>query len=110
MSCRPISGLGRGPACGLEPTTIQWRPIQRRRHVRAYTLSSFHLDLVRIECQKCGRFGQYRRAKLVARYGPDGSMPDLLSDIAADCPKTGDLGLDRCGALFPDLGAVSRVR
>jgi len=41
--------------------------------------------MIRFICDKCGRKGQCRKARLVAKYGPDVTMPDLLHKVAA-CP------------------------
>jgi len=35
------------------------------------TLSENPGDLVRLSCEKCGRSGQYRKQKLIERYGAD---------------------------------------
>jgi len=40
------------------------------------------LDVVRIECERCGRAGSYRRDGLVARFGADIALPDLLLALA----------------------------
>jgi hypothetical protein len=32
---------------------------------------------VRLSCPKCGRAGQYRKEKLIERYGADMALPDL---------------------------------
>jgi hypothetical protein len=37
----------------------------------AWTLGEFPLPLVRVSCARCGRAGQYRKATLLQRYGPD---------------------------------------
>jgi hypothetical protein len=38
-------------------------------------------DIVR-PCEKCGRSGQYRKQKLIERYGTDMRLPDLRQEIA----------------------------
>lgn len=54
---------------------------------------------IRIECGPCGRRGDYSVARLVARYGPDMRLPDLLAKLSADCP--GRRGVTpRCDAVF----------
>ena len=42
--------------------------------------------MIRCICDQCGRKGQYRKATLVSKYGPDIVMPDLLRKVA-DCTK-----------------------
>lgn len=46
------------------------------------TLSQYPGDLVRLSCEKCGRSGQYRKQKLIERYGADMRLPDLWEEIA----------------------------
>lgn len=64
-------------------------------------------DTVNIRCRRCPRVGRYSKAKFVKLVGKDTQLPDTLSLIAGDCPKSHGLfsSLDeRCGAHFPDLG------
>ena len=64
------------------------------------------LEVLQVACRKCGRSGQYRVAKLIERYGPDGKLVDWKEEITADCPKRATNRaalLDLCGAWFPDL-------
>jgi hypothetical protein len=51
----------------------------------ALTLRTYPLDLVRISCVKCAKAGQYRKAKLIERFGLDMSMPELRHELA-QCP------------------------
>ena len=46
--------------------------------------ADFSNSLSYFVCDKCGRKGQYRKATLVDKYGPDVAMPDLLHKVA-DC-------------------------
>ena len=39
-------------------------------------------EIVRLSYEKCGRSGQYRKQKLIERYGADIRPPDLREDIA----------------------------
>ncbi len=50
-----------------------------------------------VACDLCGRSGQYRLARLVARFGPEISLDDLLDWLAADCPWRRRPGLRRAG-------------
>ena len=54
--------------------------------------------MVRIACRKCDRHGQYRRSSLVALYGSAVPLPDLLGQLAHNCPKRGAIGNDTCRA------------
>jgi hypothetical protein len=38
--------------------------------------------MVRLSCEKCGRSGQYRKQKLIERYGANMRLPDLREEIA----------------------------
>jgi hypothetical protein len=62
------------------------------------------LGVLRIECDKCGRRGQYPLHRLIARYGIDAK---LFDEITADCPRKQARNLnDQCGARCPDLSKV----
>jgi hypothetical protein len=50
------------------------------------TLPECERPMIRLICDKCGRKGQYRKATLVSKFGPDVVMLDLLYKVA-DCPK-----------------------
>jgi hypothetical protein len=65
------------------------------------TLADYPDDMVRIECNKCGRSGRLNKARLIAEHGPDISLPELRHVLAA-CPRTGQMH-DPCEAVFPDL-------
>ena len=45
------------------------------------------LDVLRVECAKCGRSGQYRVAALIAKYGRDAKLFDWSDELTADCPR-----------------------
>jgi len=47
------------------------------------SLGEFPLGIVRVECERCGRAGSYRRDGLMARFGPDIALPDLLAALAS---------------------------
>jgi hypothetical protein len=46
--------------------------------------------MVRLSCEKCGRSGQYRKQKLIERYGADIRLPDLRQEIA-QCRRHGQM-------------------
>jgi hypothetical protein len=50
------------------------------------TLAECERPMIRLICDKYGRKGQYRKATLVKKFGPDVVMHDLLRKVA-DCPK-----------------------
>jgi hypothetical protein len=45
------------------------------------------LDVLRVECDKCGRAGRYRVTTLAEQIGWDGKLTDWLYNITADCPR-----------------------
>lgn len=67
----------------------------------ALTLRTFPHDTVRLSCAKCGRRGQYRRARLIDRFGSNSAMPDVLRELA-QCRDWRDMSRP-CRALYPDL-------
>ena len=70
----------------------------------AYWLQEWPHDLIKLACLKCGRHGQYAKAKLLARYG-DVPMTELVDRIIRDserpCEKLQPGRThDRCGAVY----------
>jgi len=62
------------------------------------------LELLRVECEKCGRKGQYRVLRLLRELGPDMTIVAWREMISADCPKRSAGRLyDQCGVCCPDL-------
>ncbi len=45
------------------------------RRIGSHSLGEFPLDVVRIDCERCGRAGSYRREGLKARFGADIALP-----------------------------------
>ena len=65
------------------------------------------LDMLRIECAKCGRSGQYRLADLLMRYGRNEKVFAFTADVTANCArKQGRSDSDPCAAICPDLPKV----
>jgi len=63
------------------------------------------LDVLRVECEKCGRSGRYPVRWLIEQDGRDGKMTDWKYGLKADCPRRHTLS-DYCGACCPDLPKV----
>jgi hypothetical protein len=63
------------------------------------------LDVLRVECVKCGRSGRYRVIKLAEQIGWDGKLTDWLYELTKDCPRKGSYS-DPCGVRCPDLPKV----
>jgi hypothetical protein len=65
------------------------------------------LDVLRIECPKCGRAGQYRLADLIMRYGRNEKLFAFMDDVASTCTRRqARSDSDPCGAACPDLPKV----
>jgi hypothetical protein len=58
-------------------------------------------EIVRLSCEKCGRSGQYRKQKLIERYGADMRLPGLREEIA-QCERQGQMR-DACMVRYVDL-------
>jgi hypothetical protein len=70
-----------------------------------YTLADYPHDTVEIECEKCGRHGRLRTARLLAEHGPDIKLPDLLG-VIAQCPKWDSMS-DACEACYSPSGRIA---
>jgi hypothetical protein len=65
------------------------------------------LDVLKLECDKCGRRGRYRPDRTIERYGIDAKLFDWTDEITADCPRKQAMNLnDMCGVRCPDLPKV----
>ena len=58
------------------------------------------LHMLRLECSKCGRAGQYRIDKLIERFGPDIALPDLRHELA-QCSRRHNMS-DPCQVGYVD--------
>jgi hypothetical protein len=57
------------------------------------------LDVLNVECEKCGRRGRYHLHRLIERYGIDAKLFDWSDEITADCPRRQARNLnDQCAA------------
>jgi hypothetical protein len=64
-------------------------------------LRNYPGDMVRLECGRCGRSGQYRKETLIAQYGSDIALPDLRHEIA-QCERRGEMH-NACGVNYIGL-------
>jgi len=67
----------------------------------ALQLRDYPSDIVRLSCEKCGRSGQYRKQKLIDRYGADIRLPDLREETA-QCQRRGQMH-DACVVHYIEL-------
>ena len=67
------------------------------------------LNVLVVQCDRCGRRGQYPLWKLMVKYGADTSIEPLQNEITAECQmrtdQTVELG-NGCAPLCPDLSKV----
>jgi hypothetical protein len=69
-----------------------------------------HTGALAVTCSRCARAGRYRLDTLVARHGPDFSIPELLRLLSDDCPKRKSISAyDLCGIHCPELPAFFRA-
>jgi hypothetical protein len=71
----------------------------------AHTLAEVRSELVRIVCAKCGTRREFRTTDLRERYGPEQSLPGLLSALARaeGCSRvTAGNYSDWCGVVYDD--------
>jgi hypothetical protein len=47
----------------------------------AYSLNDIDWPVVRLYCPECHCFAQFKRSKLLERFGPDKPMPTMLRDL-----------------------------
>jgi hypothetical protein len=66
----------------------------------ALTLSNLSGPHIELACSKCERRDRLWRDKLIAQYGSDIRLPDLLAELASDCPRRGNY-YEACGAYYP---------
>ena len=65
------------------------------------------LDMLRVECTRCGRKGRYNVRKLIEKYGRKANMMKWKQQLNGDCPKRDAPQLqERCDLLCPDLPKV----
>jgi hypothetical protein len=65
------------------------------------------LDVLNLECDKCGRRGRYHLHRLIERYGIDAKLFNRSEEITANCQrKIAKNMYDACGARCPDLPKV----
>ena len=64
------------------------------------TLSDIREPTLTIRCERCGRYGHYNVARLIAAHRADAKLTDLLVTLA-NCEKARSFSIyDRCKARF----------
>jgi hypothetical protein len=65
------------------------------------------LDMLVVECPRCGRAARYPLHRLIDRRGRDLRILDCLDELTADCPRKQSASIsDQCHARCPDLPKV----
>src|SRR6476619_2211355 len=97
-----------------EPTTEEWwadvlaDPRARKRKQRTdlavkqayYRLADEKREIILVACSKCDWRAAFARDELIAAYGADYAMPNLLNHLAAPgCSRLGSTW-DRCGVHY----------
>ncbi len=65
-------------------------------------LEDYPGNSVVIICDRCSRSGRLNKSRLIAEYGPDAALPDVLRQVA-NCAKSKGYGNDLCGAKYGGL-------
>jgi len=87
----------RDAVAGKEAATL-------RARIGSHSLGEFPLAVVRIDCPRCNRAGSYRGDGLLARFGADAALPDVLMALV-ECERRKDFSRP-CGARFTDLASI----
>lgn len=69
------------------------------------------LALLAVSCDRCGRRGRLRVARLLAEWGRLAPVADVVDEARRDCPRwlaQDPDPYDRCRAVCPDLSALRR--
>jgi hypothetical protein len=65
------------------------------------------LRILRLDCPKCGHWGQYLVDRLVTQYGPDTELLEWMEGRLIDCPRMQSHNPDDpCEAVLPDLSKI----
>lgn len=87
-----------------QSTGVDRRPRDFYDGSGSHLLGNHILPLVRIECPKCNRRGQYSTKKLLAKYGPHQQMVELRW-LLTQCRRK-DFN-DYCGVFYADARWLS---
>jgi hypothetical protein len=110
-----VDAVGQVPADAAQRSTPLTTLLPRRYHARivkalshgSYSLGQAALQLNRLRCDKCGRFGQYQTDRLLEQYGLDIAAPDLRHELA-QCPHRRDVS-SPCQVEYVDRLADRRL-
>lgn len=66
-----------------------------------------HLDLLRVECAKCGQRSRANVARLIGDHGAAAGLSEVLALISSECPRRTSVPAEICGVHCPDLVPLS---
>ncbi len=69
---------------------------------QTFTLAEYPFDWIELACEKCGRHGKLRKARLMDQYGRDIQVAELRAELAKSCERLGSMQ-DPCGAYYVGL-------
>jgi hypothetical protein len=89
------------------PLIIAWQPSDMARTYLVFGDIEGKLDMLRVECSRCGRKGRYNVGKLIEKYGRNANMMKCKEQLNGDCPRRDAPQMhDRCDLICPDLPKV----
>jgi hypothetical protein len=104
VGSRYRSGTSRGWLKSKNPAFMrEWGQQKVPRRIGSHSLGEFPSAVVRIEYERCGRAGSYRLDGLLARFGVDIPLPDLLVAMASCERSEGLLTAVRRAVHGPDV-------
>ena len=68
------------------------------------------LPVLQVQCPRCDRYGKYRVAALIEKYGADYNLAELAGELAKGCDRIPPDAFARCSPYFPDLVEWHRDR
>jgi hypothetical protein len=67
-----------------------------------YSFTNTSAEVVRLSCENCGPAGQYRKQKLIERYGADIRLPDMRWEIS-QCRRHGQMHATKADTVEKDF-------
>lgn len=60
--------------------------------------------MLEVRCDRCGRYGRYNVARLIATYGREAPIPLFVATLNGDCPNLHHTDhFKRCAPHTPDM-------
>jgi hypothetical protein len=91
----------------IEATRIG--PATPRDHAIIFRDLVGKLDMLRVDCAKCGRSARYSVATLIRTRGTNARLVDWVHNLTEDCPRRrAGYGSGACSASSPDFAMLTR--